>query len=85
MNPLENLFSGEEVPGASQPTPDQNNVDEIGRFAGLGEEDDESADGLRSAAEVLEGRDAHRWELDPRSSNRPGEGDDPCEADDGEP
>jgi hypothetical protein len=61
------------VPGASAPTPDQNNVDEIGRFAGLSEED--GPDGLRSAAEILERRDARRWELDPRSSGRPGDGD----------
>lgn len=74
-DPLGNLLSGEELPGSSAATPDQNNVDDIGRVAGLGEEDDGSARGLRSAEEVLEQRDARRWELDPRSSDRPGEGD----------
>lgn len=73
VDPLDNLYSGEEVPGASTPTPDQNNIDEVGRFAGLSEED--GPDGLRSAAEILERRDARRWELDPRSSGRPGDGD----------
>lgn len=81
VNPLENLYSGEEAPGASQPTPDQNNVDEIGRYAGLAAEDPDGGDGLRSAAEVLEERDAHRWELDPRSAGRPGDGDEASEDD----
>lgn len=75
VDPLESLYSGEEGPGASQPTPDQNDVDAIGRYAGLSEEDDDDAHGLRSAEEVLEGRDVRRWELDPRSEGRPGEGD----------
>lgn len=75
VDPLGNLYSGEELPGASDPAPDQNDVDEIGRAAGLSAEDDErlSGDGLRSPAELLDARDAHRWELDPRSSNRPGD------------
>lgn len=74
-DPLENLLSGDEMPGASNPTPDQNNVDDIGRAAGLADEDDDrlDGDGLRSAAEVLEERDVRRWELDPRSSGRPGD------------
>ena len=72
---LANLLSGEEMPGASDPAPDQNDVDEIGRAAGLTAEDDDrlSGDGLRSPAELFDERDAHRWELDPRSSGRPGD------------
>jgi hypothetical protein len=75
VDPLANLLSGEELPGASDPAPDQNDVDEIGRAAGLTAEDDDrlSGDGLRSPAELFDERDAHRWELDPRSSGRPGD------------
>jgi hypothetical protein len=53
---------GEETPGGSTPTPDQNGVDEIGRAYGLQEED---SGALRSAAEVLGRRDRHRDELQP--------------------
>ncbi len=41
-----NQYVGEETPGASNPTPDQNAVDEIGRAYGLQEED---TGALRSA------------------------------------
>jgi hypothetical protein len=57
-----NQYVGEETPGASSPTPDQNAVDEIGRAYGLQEED---TGALRSAEEVLERRDRHREELQP--------------------
>src|SRR5258707_1111356 len=57
---LANEYVGDETPGGSAPTPDQNSVDEIGRAYGLQEEDTGS---LRSAAEVLERRDRHRVEL----------------------
>ena len=53
---------GEENPRWSTPTPDQNSVDDIGRAYGLQEED---SGVLRSAAEVLIGRDRHRMELQP--------------------
>src|SRR5437870_2272200 len=59
---LQNEYSGEETPGGSTPTPDQNGVDEIGRAYGLQEEDSGS---LRSGAEVLDRRDRHRHELLP--------------------
>jgi Family of unknown function (DUF6335) len=55
-----NQYVGEETPGASTPTPDQNEVDEIGRAYGL---QDEDSGALRSAEEVLERRDRHRVEL----------------------
>ena len=57
-----NEYVGEEVPGGSSPTPDQNSVDDIGRAYGLQEED---SGVLRSAAEVLDRRDKHRSELQP--------------------
>jgi hypothetical protein len=57
-----NEYVGEETPGASTPTPDQNMVDEIGRAYGLQEED---TGALRSAGEVLARRDRHRVELQP--------------------
>ncbi len=55
-----NEYVGEDTPGGSTPTPDQSNVDEIGRAYGLQEED---TGALRSGAEVLARRDRHRAEL----------------------
>jgi hypothetical protein len=59
---LANEYVGDETPGGSAPTPDQNEVDEIGRAYGLQEEDTGS---LRTAQEVLTRRDRHRIELKP--------------------
>jgi hypothetical protein len=59
---LANEYVGEDTPGGTSPTPDQNSVDDIGRAYGLQEED---AGPLRSAAEVLQRRDRHRPELTP--------------------
>jgi hypothetical protein len=59
---LANEYVGDETPGGSAPTPDQNSVDDIGRAYGLQEEDTGS---LRSAAEVLARRDRRRYELTP--------------------
>jgi len=59
---LANEYVGEETPGGSTPTPDQSNVDDIGRAYGLQEED---TGALRSAAEVLMRRDRHRSGLRP--------------------
>jgi hypothetical protein len=58
VSPLSNEHSGEESPGGSTPTPDQNVIDEIGRAYGLEEED--AAGPLRPASEILEERDRHR-------------------------
>jgi hypothetical protein len=63
---LQNEYSGEDTPGGSTPTPDQNVVDDIGRAYGLQEED---AGTLRSGAEVLGKRDKRRSEL--RAPRRP--------------
>jgi hypothetical protein len=57
---LANEYVGEETPGGTASTPDQNNVDDIGRAYGLQEEDNGT---LRSGAEVLARRDRHRPEL----------------------
>jgi hypothetical protein len=57
VSALSNEYSGEEVPGASTPTPDQNDVDSIGRAYGVEEEDTGS---LRTSSELLERRDRHR-------------------------
>lgn len=59
---LDNEYVGDETPGGSAPTPDQNGVDEIGRAYGLQEED---TGALRSAGEVLRRRDRRRSELQP--------------------
>lgn len=59
---LANEYVGEETPGGTAPTPDQNSVDDIGRAYGLQEED---TGALRCAAEVLGRRDRHRTELQP--------------------
>lgn len=57
---LANEYVGENTPGGTTPTPDQNGVDEIGRAYGLQEED---SGALRTAAEILERRDRRRSEL----------------------
>ena len=59
---LANEYVGEETPGGNNPTPDQSNVDDIGRVYGLQEED---SGALRSGCEVLQRRDRHRDELRP--------------------
>ena len=60
---IANEYSGEDTPGGSSTTPDQNDVDAIGKAYGLQEEDEGA---LRSAGEVLTRRDRHRPELTPR-------------------
>lgn len=59
---LANEYVGEDTPGGSSPTPDQNSVDDIGRAYGLQEED---TGALRSGSEVLARRDRRRVELRP--------------------
>jgi hypothetical protein len=65
---LANAYVGDETPGGTSPTPDQNGVDEIGRAYGLQEED---SGALRSAAEVLGRRDRRRDELQPPRRPQP--------------
>ena len=59
---LANQYVGDETPGGSSPTPDQNGVDAIGRVYGLQEED---SGALRSSGEILDRRDRKRSELQP--------------------
>jgi len=63
---LDNEYIGEDIPGGSTPTPDQNNVDAIGRAYGMTEQ---SSGQLISVEDVLAKRDRKRWELDPRSKD----------------
>jgi hypothetical protein len=62
---------GDETPGGDNPTPDQNEVDAIGRAVRAEYEADEE---LMGGDEISQ-RDAHRWELDPLSRDD-GEGGD---------
>jgi hypothetical protein len=57
--------AGEESVGGTNPTPDQDIVDEIGEAAGLNYRDDEPLD---SDKKILD-RDRNRWELDPKSAD----------------
>ena len=59
---LANEYAGEETPGGSATTPDQNEVDAVGRAYGLQEED---VGTLRCASEILTRRDRRRSELIP--------------------
>ncbi len=54
---LRNEYVGEETPGGSTPTPDQSDVDDIGRAFGVQEEDSGE---LRTSTEVLHRRDQRR-------------------------
>ena len=65
---LANEYVGEDTPGGSTSTPDQNTVDEIGRVYGLQEED---AGELHSSSEVLARRDRRRSELKAPRRPRP--------------
>jgi len=56
---------GDEAPGGDNPTPDQGLVDDIGLAVGVAYDDDEELKG----EEKVSGRDRHRWELDPGSSD----------------
>ncbi len=56
--------SGEEAVGGSTPTPDQDNVDQIGSALGVVEQDEKPL----ATTEKIEGRDRDRWELDPASA-----------------
>jgi hypothetical protein len=65
---LQNEYSGEDTPGGSTPTPDQSNIDDIGRVYGLQEED---SGALQAGGEILTRRDRHRPELKAPSKPRP--------------
>jgi hypothetical protein len=59
---LANEYVGEDMPGASTPTPDQNDVDDIGRAYGV---QDEDTGELHTSSELLSRRDRRRQELRP--------------------
>jgi hypothetical protein len=59
---LANEYAGDDTPGGSSTTPDQNEVDATGRAYGLSEE---GSGALRCASEILDRRDRHRSELVP--------------------
>ena len=61
----DSTVAGEESVGGSAPTPDQDNVDDLGAAAGISYRDDEPLDSDRK---ILE-RDRHRWELNPASAD----------------
>jgi Family of unknown function (DUF6335) len=58
-------FSGDEAPGGDNLTPDQEDVEDMGKALGVEYQDNEE---LQGSDKVVK-RDAHRWELDPASSD----------------
>jgi hypothetical protein len=58
-------FSGDEAPGGDNLTPDQEDVEEMGKALGVSYQDDEE---LKGSEKVIE-RDKHRWEFDPASAD----------------
>jgi len=50
---------GEEAPGGTVATPDQDRVDDIGRALGVPRSPDEE---FRTSGEILESRDRNRWD-----------------------
>lgn len=58
------IDAGTETPGGSEPTPDQDLVDEIGKAAGVTYQDDEPL----KFGEKISAQDDARWELNPASS-----------------
>lgn len=58
--------SGAETPGGHVATPDQDNVDEIGRAVGMEFQDNQE---LCAPEEILSRRDRRRWEMDKRSAD----------------
>ncbi|MBI2203064.1 MAG: hypothetical protein HYU41_04305 [Candidatus Rokubacteria bacterium] len=53
---------GEEAPGGTVATPDQNVVDDIGDALGVPRAPD---DEVRTSQEILDDRDKYRWEQEP--------------------
>jgi hypothetical protein len=53
-------FTGDEAPGGDNPTPDQSDVDEIGRAVGVEYQDNEE---LKST-DKIDQRDKHRWDTE---------------------
>ena len=71
-SPTDNAFVGDETPGGDMSSPDQNQVDDIGRAYGVQEED---SGALRTSSEILDARDQRRSYLeapDPKFGTRRG-------------
>ena len=58
--------SGAETPGGHVASPDQDNVDEIGRAVGMEFQDNQE---LNAPGELVSRRDRRRWEMDRRSAD----------------
>jgi len=65
-NELDNAYVGDETPGGSSPTPDQDRVDDIGRAYGVQEVD---SGALRTTSEILDERDRRRALLEVPDQN----------------
>jgi hypothetical protein len=59
-DPLNAWSAGDEAVGGSTATPDQDIVDELGEALGVPQAPDAE---VRTSAEILAGRDRHRWRL----------------------
>jgi uncharacterized protein DUF6335 len=57
VSPLQSEYVGDESPGATTPTPDQNLIDETGRAYGI---DHAQSGALRTSSELLDRRDEAR-------------------------
>ena len=67
VSALQNEYAGDESPGASSPTPDQNLIDETGRAYGV---EDTQTGALRTSSEILDRRDQGRPGLPKSRSSR---------------
>jgi hypothetical protein len=67
VSALQNEYAGDESPGASTPTPDQNLIDEMGRAYGVAEEE---SGALRTSSELLDRRDRGRPGLPKAKASR---------------
>lgn len=68
VDPLDVEYSGEQAPGASNSSPDANDVDATGRLYGV-VGTDARLSGLVLGEALVEERDRHRWENDPASKD----------------
>jgi hypothetical protein len=67
VSALQNEYSGDESPGGSNPTPDQNLIDAMGRAMGI---QDEDGGALRTSSELLDERDGEAAATKPRERQR---------------
>jgi Family of unknown function (DUF6335) len=67
VDPLQNEYAGEESPGATTPTPDQNLIDATGRAYGVGNAE---SGALRTSSEILDERDRKAGLTRPKGRRR---------------